>query len=572
MKVIESTHVAPLRDGIAMPLNNRIPNRAPALYLIPGLLLGLLLARAYTLPILFLALAALTSCLISLWVNQKGRSQTLWVASFLISTTLAFWTYGLVCFPAKPSSFALSLPEREATLVLDIERVYNTNVMFRKTSGIARIVEASSTSPAQVDSPVYFRLKIPEDSDFELLRGQQLQVTGVLYTIKVEKGEDSFEAYLKDSGIHYTFARTSELSLLKQASAFDRFCMFMNERFEENLRLGAPADTRLADIYVAMLLGKKAALSDEQSERFRMTGTMHFFAISGLHIGVIATVIAQCLLLIRVPRRYSPWIGLPLLYLYVEITGASPSAVRAFLMAACFWLSYAIVRQRSPLGALAASAVAVLLIAPEQLWSLGFQLSYTVVLSILLFGLPLYEALGQRFRPFQLLPEDDWSNGQRLTAWSTDKLILLFSISFSAWLASAPLSAGLFGFIAPSAVFLNMLLVYLAALVITSGVVGLSLATIGLSGLCGFINHASWVCLALMNSLVKWSVELPKSILICENFPKSISYASVVGFVGIIFWMHRDRTRFDTKQVLIGPVFIVMMLCAGYLISDLAPR
>lgn len=550
-----------------MPLNNRIPNRAPALYLIPGMLLGLLFARAYTLPALALALSALASILLCLWINHKHRRQTLWFASFLVSTTLAFWAYGQVQFPAKPNDFALSLPEREATLVLNIERVYNTNVMFRKTSGIARIVEAPTTSPAQVNSTVYFRLKIPKDSEFELLRGQQLQVTGVLYAIIVEKGEESFEAYLKDSGIHYTFARTSELSLLKQASVFDRFCMRMNERFEENLRLGAPADTYLTDIYVAMLLGKKAALSEKQSERFRMTGTMHFFAISGLHIGVIATVIAQCLLLIRVPRRYSPWIGLPLLYLYVEITGASPSAVRAFLMAACFWLSYAITRQRSPLGALAASAIAVLLISPEQLWSLGFQLSYTVVLSILLFGLPLHETLTRRFSPYQLLPEDNWSNGQRLTAWTTDKIILLFSISFSAWLASAPLSAGLFGFIAPTAIFLNMLLVYLAALVITSGVIGLSLATIGLSGLCGFINHASWVCLALMDAFVEWSVRIPTSILICEKFPQSISYLSVIGFMGILFWMHRDRTRFETKQVLIGPAFIIIMLFMGYVIS-----
>ena len=130
---------------------------------------------------------------------------------------------------------------------------------------------------------------------------------------------------------------------------------------------------------------------------------MHFFAISGLHIGVIATAIAQFLLLIRIPRKVSPFIGLPLLFLYVQITGASPSAVRAFLMALFFWASFAFVRQRSPLAALAASAVFVLIFQPAQLWSIGFQLSYTVVLSILLFGLPLYETASEKLAPFRYL-------------------------------------------------------------------------------------------------------------------------------------------------------------------------
>ena len=154
-----------------------------------------------------------------------------------------------------------------------------------------------------------------------------------------------------------------------------------------------------------MLLGRKIELSKAQIERYRMTGTMHFFAISGLHIGVIATVIAQFLLLIRVPRAVAPWIGLPLLYLYVEITGGTPSAIRAFLMAAFFWSSFACQRQRSPFSALMCSAILVLIIDPNQLWSLGFQLSYAVVLSILLFGLPLHQVLTGRCQPYQWLPE-----------------------------------------------------------------------------------------------------------------------------------------------------------------------
>ncbi|MEN8725680.1 MAG: ComEC/Rec2 family competence protein [Lentimonas sp.] len=536
------------------------------------MIMGLLLARTHAAPISVLVIGALLTLGLSLWSNIRKDNRWLWAISFCLGSTLAFWVYGQARFPAKPDPHTLSLPAREATLTLGVKRVLSPMNVYRSSSGIAKVLTATETSPVQAKSRVYFRATAPEDSDYVLQRGQQLQLTGVLYPIQVEAGEDSFEAYLKSTGIHYAFERTSALSVLKESSIFDRFCMRANDRFDEYLRLGTPTKTHLTNIYVAMLLGKKAALSDEQTERFRMTGTMHFFAISGLHIGVIATVIAQCLLLIRVPRRFSPWIGLPLLYLYVEITGASPSAVRAFLMAACFWLSFAITRQRSPLGALATSAVAVLLIAPEQLWGLGFQLSYTVVLSILLFGLPLYESLLQRTHPYKMLPEDNWTIGQRAIAWSYDKLLLLFSISLSAWLASAPLSAGLFGFIAPGAILLNMLLVYLAALTITGGIIGISLASAGLSGACAFINHSAWVCLGLMDALVQLSLHISGSIIVCEEFPKSISYIAVIGYLGLLFWLNTNRERMQTKAVLIAPAFICVILIIGYLMSTLSPQ
>ncbi|MGJ8639512.1 MAG: ComEC/Rec2 family competence protein [Opitutaceae bacterium] len=550
-----------------MHLARSITTRAPALYLLPGIIIGLWLARSNGAAPIWLAAGALLALLLSWWGNRHESRKLPWAGFFTLGTVLAFWAYGNARFPSEPDVAALSSPEREATLILDVKRVYGGMTVHRNASGIAQVIDANTTSPVKSRSRVYFRVKVPDGEDYQLQRGQRLELTGVLYPIQATVDQDSFEGYLKSIGIHYTFERSSELKLLRKASVFDQFCMRMNDCFDEFLRLGAPANTHLTNIYVAMLLGKKSSLSDEQTERFRMTGTMHFFAISGLHIGVIATVIAQCLLVIRVPRRFSPWIGLPLLYVYVEITGASPSAVRAFLMAACFWLSLTITRQRSPLGALAASAVAVLLLAPEQLWSLGFQLSYTVVLSILLFGLPLRERALRAYSPFRWLPEDNWTNWQRAITWLYDKSLLVFCISFSAWLGSAPLSAGLFGYIAPGAILLNMLLVNLAAIVITGGVIGLSLACLGLPWACGFVNHSAWVCLSIMDAFIQLSLKLPASVIVCEGFPKSVSYLGVIGYIGILFWLHAGKTRFESKAIRLAPVYIFSILAIGLLLS-----
>ena len=544
-----------------MPRRNQIPTRAPALFLLIGMVLGLIVAREFTAPIGFvLCVAALMAGLSYGLSKQSGR---LWLLSFMTAATLSAWAYGTLRFSAKPESSQLKLPIREVHLHLEVDRVMQARSQFDNASGIARIIEANATSRLKPGARVFFRIKLSETSAFTLQNGSEIKATGVLTPISHEVDPDSFEGYLKDTGIHYRFERTSALELLSPPSRFDQFCHGMNLRFQEYLSLHAPDGKNLDGIYTAMLLGRKAELSDEQSDRFRMTGTMHFFAISGLHIGVIATVIAQFLILIRVPRKLSPFIGLPLLYLYVEITGASPSAVRAFLMALFFWASFAFIRQRSPLAALAASAIFVLIFQPAQLWSIGFQLSYTVVLSILLFGLPIYQTASEKLAPFRYLPKANWAPSQHLYAWIQDALLLLFSISFSAWLASAPLSAAFFGYLSPGAILLNMLLVNLAAVVITTGVVSLSLALFGLHSAAGFINHAAWISIQMMDTLVLGSTKIPVMILHCDGFAEWIAYSILTAYFTLLFCIHRTRSQRSAVMWLLAPAIIIAGLLIG---------
>lgn len=544
-----------------MPRHNQTPTRAPAFFLLIGIVLGLVLAREVTASIGFvLSVAGLMA---GLSYGLSKHSGGLWLLSFMTAATLSAWAYGTLRLPTQPESAQLQLPIREAHLHFEVDRVMQARSQFGNASGVARIIEANATSRLILGDKVFFRIKLPEAEASNVHNGSEIKATGVLKPIPHEVEHDSFEGYLKDTGIHYRFERISALELARPPSRFDQFCYRMNLRFQEYLSLGAPEGKNHDGIYNAMLLGRKAELSDEQSDRFRMTGTMHFFAISGLHIGVIATVIAQFLILIRIPRKVSPFIGLPLLYLYVEITGASPSAVRAFLMALFFWSSFAFVRQRSPLAALAASAVFVLIFQPAQLWSIGFQLSYTVVLSILLFGLPLYETASEKLAPFRYLPKANWAPSQHLYAWIQDALLLLFSISFSAWLASAPLSAAFFGYLSPGAILLNMLLVNLAAVAITTGVVSLSLALVGLDSAVGFINHAAWISIQIMDTLVIGSTKIPGMILHCDIFPEWIAYSALIAYFTLLFGLHRQRSQSSAMIWLLPLAVIIAGLLLG---------
>ena len=534
--------------------------------LLIGLLTGLILARNFTVPSGLLLVLALIGSLATLLLARKETLKPLWLLAFTTSATLCFWAYGNIRLITEPAVFDLEMPQREAQLTLKVKTVMRSNEHYGIVNSVAEVMHPPRIGRLHAGDLIYTRLKLPEQKDpatqslITVQTGYVVHATGVLKPIQqAAKSETqrNFDAYLKSIGVHYRFDRISELQIAETSSTFARFCTAMNHRFQKVLRLGAPENSELANIYVTMLLGDNAALTQEQSQRYRMTGTMHFFAISGLHIGVIAAVIAQCLLLLRIPRSWSPWIGLPLLYLYVAITGASPSAMRAFLMSTFFWASFAFHRQHGSFAALANSAVFVLIFDPNQLWSLGFQFSYIVVASILLLGLPAGRALKEMFSIYRWLPKEDWTTRQRIISWLLDKIIPLLAISFSAWLASVPLCAAFFNFIAPGAIVLNLLLVYLVAIVIISGILSAGWAALLLFPASEFINHAAWLVLFIMDSIVRLGTAIPN---IAFQDGASLSkpiYAVLLAYFLSLFWLNYRSEKINLWHISL-PVFVLL--------------
>jgi hypothetical protein len=184
-------------------------------------------------------------------------------------------------------------------------------------------------------------------------------------------------------------------------------------------------------------------------------------------------------------------------------------------------------------------------------------------LSILLFGLPFYEAASEKLTPFRYLPKANWSPRQHGYAWSQDALLLLFTISFAAWLASAPLSAAFFSYLSPGAIVLNMALVNLAALTISAGVISLAAGLFAADAVAGFVNHASWTTIHSMDRLVNWSTELPGMMLPCENFPHWIAYLTLASYFGVIIWNQNRRAQNAVLSLCMPPFVVLIGLLIG---------
>jgi competence protein ComEC len=82
----------------------------------------------------------------------------------------------------------------------------------------------------------------------------------------------------------------------------------------------------------AMTLGWKTALTNEVNEPFMRSGTMHIFAISGLHIALIAGILVSLLRVLQVSRTWCGVVVIPLIWFYTAATGWQPSAIRSTVM------------------------------------------------------------------------------------------------------------------------------------------------------------------------------------------------------------------------------------------------
>jgi competence protein ComEC len=164
-------------------------------------------------------------------------------------------------------------------------------------------------------------------------------------------------------------------------------------------------DHKTMGLMQAMLLGDEINLDEDLRQSYADTGIVHIIAISGGNVAIFFLVISGLLFWLRDRRHF--WvkyaIALPLVWFYVLMAGASPSAIRAAVMFSLLALSVMLQKNNSSLNTLLATGFLLLCAQPMWLFSTGFQLSFTAVLSLILFYAPVYRWLSPRYMISRLL-------------------------------------------------------------------------------------------------------------------------------------------------------------------------
>jgi competence protein ComEC len=211
-------------------------------------------------------------------------------------------------------------------------------------------------------------------------------------------GGFDYKRYSLFQGItHQVFLKPGEFGILemKDQNPLKTFLYSVRQKVLNILRANIKGDKE-SGLAGALLIGYKDDLDKTLVQSYSNTGVVHVIAISGLHIGLIYWLLLQLLRPLR-KRKYSRWLQ-PLLiitglWLFSLLAGGQPSVLRSAVMFTCIVLGQAFSRKTSIYNTLAFSAFLILCYNPYWLWDVGFQLSYSAVLSIIIFMKPIYNWL-----------------------------------------------------------------------------------------------------------------------------------------------------------------------------------
>ena len=336
--------------------------------------------------------------------------------------------------------------------------------------------------------------------------GQQVSLKGALYEPQGQRnpGGFAYRDFLETQGMAATFYGAAKdaagLGLSPELSSLRRAALQVKGRMSAILRAYLPA--REGNLLVGMLFGERSALEPETEDIFSRSGAAHLLAVSGLHCGLVAGF----LLLFWRRLTGQGWPAFLLsaffLFLYVFLCGFKPAALRAFFM---FLLAMGAVffgRQNDLPTALAAAAFITLLFNPLYLFSVGFQLSYAATAGLIFFASPLQE----KIRTLLM------GGGGLASSFLTEKVSPLLAVTLAAQIGVLPLTAYYFREISLVALFTNVLILPVMALVLGIGLFSVLLGLI-LSQIGAFFNLANYPLLAYMLFVTAKMGSLPFSYI-----------------------------------------------------------
>ena len=179
---------------------------------------------------------------------------------------------------------------------------------------------------------------------------------------------------------------------------------FLPERIRHGIAifLDKTMDQPARGIYKAILIGDRTDVPTSILESFTAAGCIHILAISGVHMGLLALITtaaltwllrrSQMLLLSHIPiRKIVAVITLLPLFLYALIAGFNIPVLRAFLMAAVFFLAILFDRPANLPNHILLAGFLILLWQPGSLFTASFQLSFSAIIAIAL----IYPLLGK---------------------------------------------------------------------------------------------------------------------------------------------------------------------------------
>jgi competence protein ComEC len=311
----------------------------------------------------------------------------------------------------------------------------------------------------------------------------------------------------------------------------------VRRRAERGVSAGLPAP--MAALARGMVLGADEDVPAAMNQDFKASGLAHVLAVSGQNV-VLLAALAWPVLAAAGLRRRARLTGVALLIaLYVPVTGAGPSILRAGVMGLAAVTAAFAGRPSSRWYALLLAAVVTLAIDPRAWQDVGWQLSFAAVAGIFALARPLGGLLGA-------LPEP-----VRGAA----------ALTVAATLATAPLMAFHFERVSAAALPANLAAFPAIALVMWTGMLSAAAAQVWIAP-AELLNAVNGFCLAYVAAVAHWGARLPGAMMelrIATPAQLALVYALAAG---VLAAAGRARAPLRGRAVAIGTCVVLAVAVA----------
>ncbi len=386
-------------------------------------------------------------------------------------------------------------------------------------------------------------------------------------------GGFDFKRYMSFNGITGTAYVTGEKIRVEQNKkniGWKRLIENARKKFALLIDNSAPSDE--AGVLKALVIGDQNSISPEIREAFKRTGTSHILSISGLHVGIVATVsflFFQKLLSYFNLFLWNAWtrkgaavLSLFPVIIYGFLAGMSPSTQRSVIMVSVFLMSFFAEREQDGINTLAVAAMLILIVHPPSLFLISFQLSFLSVFFIIAgMNLTLYR------KNRRIDVEEGWRlRLQRQTA-------AFFLVSFFATIGTFPVVMYYFN---------QVSLVGLAANCVAVPLIGFAVVSAGLlsfflyplsSLLSMWLIKASSVVLGISLEFINYFAKLPFAAIKTVT-PSFFEICWYYLLLCVLFFVLRGKNRknminadgsvFERIKPKAPFIAIVLLVIAGY--------
>ena len=517
--------------------------RTPFFRLLLALLSGIIIFRYFqitNLTLIIITAIAIVMVFTSLFLKNTG---TQYHFRWLFGTGLFLLLFNLgyvLCYFSETKSAFYPLAERKTFLVTVNSATVEKPKSYRCEIILNKVLDQNEWKTASGNAVVYFE---KSETAKNILLGDEL----ILRTeFKKPPGAENpggfdYAAYLKQNNIHATayinasdWYKTNTIlpfSIRREANIVRSKLLAIYENY-------GIKDYEFA-VLAALTVGYTDELSPDLRASYSASGAMHILSVSGLHVGIVYVVIAFLLGFLK-KNRLQLFLRATLIVLflwtYAFITGMSPSVVRSALMFSFVAIGTSLERKSQIYNTVFMSAFLMLLIEPNFIYNIGFQLSYAAVISIVIFQKPFAALLPVR---------------NKILRWLRD----LVSVSVAAQIGTLPFTLYYFQ------QFPNyFLLTNLIAIPLSTIVIYLAITLLATSFVPVIANYVAM--------LLKWSlVALNFSIVQIHHLPLSVStltlnFAQVLAMVGAITFISLYFYTKKATPLLVGLscIFVVSLL------------